>query len=152
MSDIYINKSELVYNNYKTPKGDKNRQCPFSQWKEYYIADMQPNLSEEIIHEPMENPLTGEMEFVKMNLLGILSFGESSEMMGDNIRTAITKASLTGQPIAGPLRELVRQEIELGNQTVISAVFKGVPTEKADGADTWWAEEGITEKKVDKSF
>ena len=143
LNTVYINKEDTVYNNYKTPKSDKKRKGSYEQWKEFYIADYAPNLSEEIVSGPVENPATGELEFIKLTLLEILAFGDVSGVLAQRIRTEVTKAAYTGKSPASGLRDLVLKEIELGDQIVINKCFVGKASKKAGNADTWWAEEGI---------
>ena len=143
-SGVYVNKRDRMFDRYKVPKSAKHQECPYSQWKEYYIADHQPNLSENIVDEPMESPLTGEMEFVKVNLLTVLSFGEISEYLSNRIRTEITKADLTGTNPKSGLRKLVLEEISLGDKAVISKVFRSGGNEDEPAPDTWWAEQGMS--------
>ncbi len=117
----------------------------FDQWREFYIADYKPNLAENVLEEPLENPLTRKTEFVKLSLMNAFDIGTISEYLADRVRTAVMKANLTGESPAAGLHDLVIREIELGDRTVIGMVFgKNNPTnagpEKAP--DTWWAEEG----------
>ncbi len=146
LGDIYVNSQTRSFNRYKTPKKRKFNECPFEQWKEYYIADRSPNLTENIINEPVTSPLTGEMEFLKVPLLTVLNFGEISDYLAERIRSEITKANLTGVSPAGGLRDLVLEEIKLGNTAIINKVFKNAPDSQNGGkAETWWREQGITE-------
>ena len=152
LSTVYKNKDDNTYNHYKLPKSDSRRQCSYEQWKEYYIADYAPNLSEEVVNEPIESPGSGKLEFVKLNLLAILGFGEKSGLLADRIRTEVTKAIYTGKSPSSGLRDMVLKEIELGNPIIIRKCFGDKAEAQAANADTWWAEEGITEKKVDRSL
>ncbi|MBO6149388.1 MAG: hypothetical protein J6O55_08620 [Lachnospiraceae bacterium] len=143
INSIYVNKEDKIYNRHKTPKPDKQRECAFTQWKDYYIADFHPNLTENIINEPIESPITGETEFVTMNLLTVLSFGEISTYLADRIRTAVTKARLTGASPQKALHDIIIDEIELGDQAIISQAFKNTVQVGNSNPDTWWAEAGI---------
>ena len=94
----------------------------------------------------MENPVTHDMEFVKFSLMDAFEIGFISEYLSDRVRTAVMKANLTGESPASLLHDLVVQEIELGDRTVIGMVFgKSLPANAAQEKkpDTWWAEEGI---------
>ncbi|MBO6132880.1 MAG: hypothetical protein J6P05_00910 [Lachnospiraceae bacterium] len=152
LTTVYTNKEDTVYNSYKTPKSDKKKKGSYEQWKEFYIADYAPNLSEEIVNEPVENPATGELEFIKLSFLDILSFGDKSGVLAQRIRTEVVKAAYTGKSPAAGLRDLVLKEIELGDKIVIDKCFSGTVQHKGHSADTWWAEEGIKEKKVDRKI
>jgi hypothetical protein len=118
----------------------------FDQWKEFYIADYKPNLTENVIEEPLEDPRTHKTEFVKFGLMKALDIGYISEYLSDRVRTAVMKANLTGESPAAGLRELIIQEVNLGDRTVMDMIFgKNAPTHagKDKAPDTWWAEEGI---------
>ena len=118
----------------------------YKQWKEFYIADFKPNLAENVLEEPLENPVTHDMEFVKYSLMDAFEIGFISEYLSDRVRTAVMKANLTGESPASLLHDLVIKEIELGDRTVIGMVFgKSLPANAVHDKkpDTWWAEEGI---------
>ena len=118
----------------------------FDQWKEFYIADFKPNLTENVIEEPVENPITHKTEFVKFTLMKAMEIGYISEYLADRVRTAMMKANLTGESPAAGLHDLIIQEIELRDRTIIDMVFgKNVPAHAAPekAPDTWWAEEGM---------
>ncbi|MCR4891439.1 MAG: hypothetical protein K5989_04545 [Lachnospiraceae bacterium] len=152
LSNIYVNAKDKIFDRYKMPKRRDFRECPYEQWKDYFIADHCPNLSENVINEPVECPLTGEMEFLKVSLLTVLSFGEISDNMAERIRGEANKAMLTGQSLSGKLRELVLEEIKLGNNAIINKLFKSAGANNGKEADTWWEEAGIKEKSVDMDF
>ena len=100
----------------------------YKQWKEFYIADFRPNLSENVLEEPLENPVTHDMEFVKFSLMDAFEIGYISEYLSDRVRTAVMKANLTGESPASHLHDLVVKEIELGDRTIIGMVFgKSLP-------------------------
>ncbi len=118
----------------------------YLQWKEFYIADFKPNLAENVLEEPLENPVTHKMEFVKFSLMDAFDVGLISEYLSDRVRTAVMKANLTGESPAALLHDVVLQEIELNDRTVINMVFgKSMPVNAAaeKAPDTWWAEEGM---------
>lgn len=119
----------------------------YDQWKEFYIADFKPNLAENVLEEPLENPVTHKLELVKFSLMDAFEIGYISEYLADRVRTAVMKANLTGESPAANLHDVVIQEINLNDRTVIGMVFgKSLPThatpEKAP--DTWWAEQGMS--------
>ncbi len=119
----------------------------YDRWREYYIADYKPNLAENVLEEPLENPVTHKMEFVKLSLMKAFDVGTISEYLADRVRTAVMRANLVGESPASGLHDLIIREIELGDRTIIEMVFgKNAPVnagqEKAP--DTWWAEEGIS--------
>ncbi|MCR4590955.1 MAG: hypothetical protein K5668_09055 [Lachnospiraceae bacterium] len=119
----------------------------YDQWKEFFIADFKPNLAENVVEEPLENPITHKTEFVKFNLMHAFEIGYISEYLADRVRTAVMKASLTGESPASLLHDLVIQEINLGDRTVMGMVFgKSMPANAAPekAPDTWWAEEGMS--------
>ena len=89
----------------------------FDQWKEFYIADYKPNLAENVIEEPVENPITHKTEFVKFTLMKAMDIGYISEYLADRVRTAMMKANLTGESPAAGLHDLIIQEIELRDRT-----------------------------------
>ena len=83
---------------------------------------------------------------MKFSLMKAFDIGYISEYLSDRVRTAVMKANFTGESPAALLHDVVIQEIELGDKTIIGMVFgKNAPMnagpEKAP--DTWWAEEGI---------
>ncbi len=117
----------------------------YEQWREFYIADFKPNLAENVLEEPLENPLTHKTEFVKLSLMNAFDIGTISEYLSDRVRTAVMRANFVGDSPAAGLHDLVIREIELGDRTVIGMVFgKNNPTNAAPekAPDTWWAEEG----------
>lgn len=118
----------------------------YDRWREYYIADYKPNLAENVLEEPLENPLTHKTEFVKLSLMNAFDIGNISEYLADRVRTAVMKANLVGESPAAGLHDLVIREIELGDRTIIGMVFgKNAPmnAQQEKTPDTWWAEEGI---------
>ena len=117
----------------------------YEQWREFYIADFKPNLAENVLEEPLENPLTHKTEFVKLSLMNAFDIGTISEYLADRVRPAVMRANFVGESPANGLHDLVIREIELGDRTVIGMVFgKNNPTNAAPekAPDTWWAEEG----------
>jgi len=118
----------------------------FDQWKEFYIADYKPNLAENVIEEPVENPITHKTEFVKFTFMKAMDIGYISEYLADRVRTAVMKANFTGESPASGLHDLIIREIELRDRTIIDMVFgKNAPANAAPekAPDTWWAEEGM---------
>ena len=118
----------------------------YDQWKEFYIADFKPNLTENVVEEPLENPVTHKTEMVKFSLMNAFDIGYISEYLADRVRTAAMKANFIGESPAALLHDLVIQEIELGDKTIIGMVFgKSLPNnaEKDKAPDTWWAEQGM---------
>ncbi len=118
----------------------------YLQWKEFFIADFKPNLAENVVEEPLENPVTHKTELVKFSLMDAFDIGLISEYLSDRVRTAVMKANFTGESPAALLHDIVIQEINLGDKAIINMVFgKSMPThavpEKAP--DTWWAEQGM---------
>lgn len=117
----------------------------YEQWREFYIADFKPNLAENVLEEPLENPLTHKTEFVKLSLMNAFDIGTISEYLADRVRTAVMRANFVGESPSNGLHDLVIREIELGDRTVIGMVFgKNNPANAAPekAPDTWWAEEG----------
>ena len=117
----------------------------YEQWKEFYVADFKPNLTENVIEEPLENPVTHKMEMVKFSLMNAFEIGYVSAYLADRVRTAVMRANYTGESPASGLHDLIMQEIKLGDKTIINMVFgKSMPSNASEPApDTWWAEEGI---------
>ncbi|SKB59002.1 hypothetical protein SAMN06296386_102334 [Lachnospiraceae bacterium] len=118
----------------------------FDQWKEYYIADQKPNLSELVLEEPLKIPGTDEMDFVKLTLLQALDIGHISVYLADRVRTIVNMSLFTGKDPAEGLHDLIIEEIELNDQSIINLVFgKKAPSaaNKNAKADTWWAEEAL---------
>ena len=118
----------------------------FDQWKDFYIADQKPNLSEYVIEEALQIPGTNEMDFVKLTLLQALDIGHISVYLADRVRTIVTLSLLTGKRPAEGLHDLIIEEIELNDQSIINLVFgsKAPMNAKKDvKADTWWAEEAL---------
>ncbi len=118
----------------------------YEQWKDFYIADFKPNLAENVIEEPLENPVTHKLELVKFSLMDAFEIGYISEYLSDRVRTAVMKANLTGGSPAALLHDVVIKEIDLGDKTIINMVFgKSMPANAAPekAPDTWWAEQGM---------
>ncbi len=119
----------------------------YDRWREFYIADYKPNLAENVLEEPLENPITHKTEFVKLSLMNAFDIGNISEYLADRVRTAVMRANFVGESPASGLHDLVIREIELGDRAIITMVFgKNAPmnAEKEKAPDTWWAEEGRT--------
>ena len=118
----------------------------FDQWKDFYIADQKPNLSEYVIEEALQIPGTNEMDFVKLTLLQALDIGHISVYLADRVRTIVTLSLLTGKRPTEGLHDLIIEEIELNDQSIINLVFGSnapMNAKKDVKADTWWAEEAL---------
>lgn len=93
------------------------KKCDFGLWKDLYIADYKPDLTEIIIEEVMQGKL------VKLNLLSLFNIAESVELFADYLRSKLMVQAYTGQSQREKLKWLVEFNIEHGGNRFKELVF-----------------------------
>ena len=107
MKVLGITREQKLRSNIKMRIEHKTK-CSFKTWKELYIIDYKPNLTELIINEVVKDRM------IVINLLGLFNIAEELDGFADYLRQTLMLEAYTGKSQQEKLKWLIKFNFEHG--------------------------------------